>query len=134
MSPGGDDKPQWGTMVNSWRRSDVTRNTQFTIYASGIATSSTNLGPLRYIFVTPQSHRVHHSSEEEFFDMNYGVTLCIWDRLFGTHSHTDFAYPKTGIPDSDFPEEKGHKWYRAPLIVVQQLYYPFVKAIKLYWR
>ena len=94
----------------------------------------TNLGPLRYIFVTPQSHRVHHSSETEYFDMNYGVTLCVWDRLFGTHSPSDFVYPKTGINDPDFPEEKGQKWYKLPWVIIRQMYYPFVKAIRLYWR
>ena len=42
------------------------------------------LGPLEYIFVTPSSHRVHHGSNEEYLDKNYGNLLIIWDRLFGT--------------------------------------------------
>ena len=42
------------------------------------------LGPLEYIFVTPSSHRVHHGSNEEYLDKNYGNFLIIWDRLFGT--------------------------------------------------
>ncbi|MFT6989384.1 MAG: sterol desaturase/sphingolipid hydroxylase (fatty acid hydroxylase superfamily) [Paraglaciecola sp.] len=92
-----------------------------------------NLGPLRYIFVTPQSHRVHHSVETEFFDLNYGVTLCIWDRLFGTHSHTDHAYPETGIKDPDFPLETKYGVFSLPFALFSQLFYPFKKAIKTYW-
>ena len=42
------------------------------------------LGPIEYIFVTPSSHRVHHGSNEEYLDKNYGNLLIIWDRLFGT--------------------------------------------------
>ncbi|MCB9425614.1 MAG: sterol desaturase family protein [Flavobacteriales bacterium] len=37
-----------------------------------------------YIFVTPSHHRVHHASNDEYLDHNYGSTLIIWDRMFGT--------------------------------------------------
>lgn len=93
-----------------------------------------NFGPLRFIFVTPQSHRVHHSVEPEFFDLNYGVTLCIWDRIFGTHSHSDHCYPETGIKDQAFPLESRAKLSSLPAVIFAQLYYPFKKAIKHYWR
>jgi len=92
-----------------------------------------NFGPLRFIFVTPQSHRVHHSMEPEFFDLNYGVTLCVWDRLFGTHSHTDHAYPDTGINDPNFPLENNYKAVSMPIVLLRQFIYPFQKAIKRYW-
>jgi sterol desaturase/sphingolipid hydroxylase (fatty acid hydroxylase superfamily) len=42
------------------------------------------LGPLEWIFNTPAHHRVHHSSEREHLDRNYGNMLIIFDRLFGT--------------------------------------------------
>ncbi|MCM5530055.1 sterol desaturase family protein [Parasegetibacter sp. NRK P23] len=42
------------------------------------------LGVLEYIFVTPSHHRVHHASNEEYLDKNYGDVLIIWDKLFGT--------------------------------------------------
>ena len=42
------------------------------------------LGIIEYVFVTPSSHRVHHGSNEEYLDKNYGNLLIIWDRLFGT--------------------------------------------------
>lgn len=34
---------------------------------------------------TPSAHRVHHGSNEEYIDKNYGAVLIIWDRLFGTY-------------------------------------------------
>jgi sterol desaturase/sphingolipid hydroxylase (fatty acid hydroxylase superfamily) len=40
--------------------------------------------PIEYIFTTPSHHRVHHSSNEKYLDKNYGSTLIIWDRIFGT--------------------------------------------------
>jgi alkylglycerol monooxygenase len=42
------------------------------------------LGVLEYILVTPSHHRVHHASNEEYLDKNYGDVLIIWDKLFGT--------------------------------------------------
>ena len=42
------------------------------------------LGWLEYIFVTPSSHRVHHSADIKKINKNYGATLIIWDRLFNT--------------------------------------------------
>lgn len=39
---------------------------------------------VEYIFVTPSHHRVHHSSNKQYLDKNFGSTLIIWDRMFGT--------------------------------------------------
>jgi sterol desaturase/sphingolipid hydroxylase (fatty acid hydroxylase superfamily) len=40
--------------------------------------------PIEYIFVTPSHHRVHHGTNDKYLDKNYGSTLIIWDRMFGT--------------------------------------------------
>lgn len=40
--------------------------------------------PIEYIFTTPSHHRVHHSTNPKYIDKNYGSTLIIWDRMFGT--------------------------------------------------
>ncbi len=40
--------------------------------------------PVEYIFVTPSHHRVHHGRDDKYLDKNYGSTLVIWDRMFGT--------------------------------------------------
>jgi len=42
------------------------------------------LGVLRYIFVTPTFHQIHHCSNDEYYDKNFGGSLIIWDRIFGT--------------------------------------------------
>ena len=42
------------------------------------------LGPLELIFNTPSHHRVHHGSNPQYIDKNYGNLLIIWDRMFGT--------------------------------------------------
>jgi len=47
------------------------------------------IGPLGWIFVSPSHHRVHHGSNPEYIDRNYGNLLIIWDRLFGTFARED---------------------------------------------
>lgn len=44
------------------------------------------LGPLQYIFNSPQMHIWHHSEQlpEGRSGVNYGLTLSVWDYLFGT--------------------------------------------------
>ncbi|TSD99826.1 sterol desaturase family protein [Skermania sp. ID1734] len=41
-------------------------------------------GPIEYVFNTPSHHRVHHGSNNQYLDKNYGGILIIWDRLFGS--------------------------------------------------
>lgn len=40
--------------------------------------------PVEFVFNTPSHHRVHHASDAEYLDRNYGGILIIWDRMFGT--------------------------------------------------
>ncbi|MGE5155443.1 MAG: sterol desaturase family protein [Bdellovibrio bacteriovorus] len=40
---------------------------------------------LRWVLVTPDMHRVHHSIEDDETNSNFGFNLSIWDRLFGTY-------------------------------------------------
>lgn len=40
--------------------------------------------PIEFVLNTPSHHRVHHASDAEYLDRNYGGILIIWDRLFGT--------------------------------------------------
>lgn len=35
-------------------------------------------------FISPAQHQIHHSENPLHFDRNFGSTLAIWDRLFGT--------------------------------------------------
>jgi sterol desaturase/sphingolipid hydroxylase (fatty acid hydroxylase superfamily) len=36
-------------------------------------------------FNSPSNHRVHHGSQRQYLDKNYGGILMLWDRLFGTY-------------------------------------------------
>ncbi len=47
---------------------------------------------LRLVVVTPDMHRVHHSTDRVEHDSNYGFNLAIWDRLFRTYT----AQPRGG--------------------------------------
>ena len=42
------------------------------------------LGFLEYILVTPSHHRVHHASNHQYLDRNFGTVFIFWDKLFGT--------------------------------------------------
>ena len=44
------------------------------------------LGWLEKFLNTPSHHRVHHSSNPQYLDKNYGGVLVIWDKLFGTYA------------------------------------------------
>ena len=39
---------------------------------------------IEFVFNTPSHHRVHHGSNPKYLDTNYGGTLILFDRLFGT--------------------------------------------------
>jgi len=45
------------------------------------------------VFNTPSHHRVHHGRNPGYIDRNYGGTLIIWDRLFGTFVDEDAKDP-----------------------------------------
>jgi len=53
---------------------------QFWIHADWLP----SLGPLEWVLNTPRHHRVHHASNPEYLDCNYGSSLIVFDRLFGT--------------------------------------------------
>ncbi len=53
---------------------------QFWIHADWLP----RLGPLEWVLNTPTHHRVHHASNPEYLDCNYGSSLIVFDRLFGT--------------------------------------------------
>jgi sterol desaturase/sphingolipid hydroxylase (fatty acid hydroxylase superfamily) len=35
-------------------------------------------------FISPAQHQIHHSDDPKHFDRNFGGTLAVWDRMFGT--------------------------------------------------
>lgn len=63
----------------------VTVNAISLIYQFWVHTQQIQrLGWFDRVFVSPSNHRVHHAQNEIYIDKNYGGTLILWDRLFGT--------------------------------------------------
>ncbi|MFT6725147.1 MAG: hypothetical protein ACJARN_002016, partial [Arenicella sp.] len=51
-----------------------------------------------YCFSTPSHHRVHHGSNLPYLDKNYGGTLILFDRMFGTFAEEQEEVI-FGVPD-----------------------------------
>ena len=72
------------------------------------------LGPLKYVLNNPQMHIWHHAKHlpaGHAFGVNFGLTLSVWDYLFGTaaipHDGRDI---ELGFPgDEDFPQDFLHQ-------------------------
>ena len=61
-----------------------------TLYQFWIHTRTVGkLGPVEWIFNTASHHRVHHGRNPKYLDKNYGATLIVWDRLFGTYQEEE---------------------------------------------
>ena len=55
-------------------------------------------GWVETVLNTPSHHRVHHGRNPGYIDRNYGGTLIVWDRLFGTFvAEDEQAPPDYGI-------------------------------------
>jgi alkylglycerol monooxygenase len=81
------------------------------------------LGIIEYIFVTPSHHRVHHGSNQEYLDKNYGGVLIIWDRIFDTFEEEkrDVVYGITmDINSRDFLTSVFH-YYKNLIFQMKQL-------------
>lgn len=72
---------------------------------------------LRWLVVTPDMHRIHHSSRVVETSSNFGFSLSWWDRLCGTY-RTDPALGQLGL-------EIGLTEYRTPLHLGGLLLLPF---------
>jgi sterol desaturase/sphingolipid hydroxylase (fatty acid hydroxylase superfamily) len=69
--------------------------------------------PLRLFIVTPDVHRVHHSSYQPETDSNYGAVLTIWDRLLGTYRRKcadDLATQETGLSEVQDSRSRNLLW------------------------
>jgi len=62
---------------------------------------------LRFVVVTPDMHRVHHSIRANETNSNFGFNLSCWDRIFGTYR----AQPEDGHDDMTI----GLKEFREPV-------------------
>lgn len=63
-----------------------------------------NWGPIKYIFITPETHYWHHSRNiPGRYGNNYASSLVVWDLLFGFFYNPKDKSPMLGIPDNDVP-------------------------------
>lgn len=74
--------------------------------------------------VTPNQHRIHHSAYQPETDSNFGATLNIWDRLFGTfrqRSPEDLAAMRLGLHEVAPGQAASSLWLlRSPLLDFKQ--------------
>ncbi len=64
------------------------------------ANLSVDLGPLEWLIITPNYHRIHHGAGR-LAGQNLGFVLTIWDRMFGTYvdpKKTDQAFSIGSVP------------------------------------
>ncbi|MBD1396457.1 sterol desaturase family protein [Pontibacter sp. JH31] len=78
------------------------------------------LGPFRFLFNNPQMHIWHHAKDMPHrYGANYGISLSLWDYLFGT------AY----VPEDGRDIELGFKEVETyPKSFLDQQFYPFKKG------
>jgi sterol desaturase/sphingolipid hydroxylase (fatty acid hydroxylase superfamily) len=77
---------------------------------------------LRHVVVTPDMHRVHHSTALDELDTNFGFNLSVWDRLFSTYraaSVQDHTTMPIGLPSYHDEAATGFLW---------MLRFPFVRG------
>ncbi|MDG2304210.1 MAG: sterol desaturase family protein [Candidatus Binatia bacterium] len=63
--------------------------------------------PYRYVFATPELHRLHHSKRESKLGANFGDVLIMRDLVFGTRLEPrpgDAVYDVIGLPEIDVPQ------------------------------
>ncbi|MDH3708937.1 MAG: sterol desaturase family protein [Cyclobacteriaceae bacterium] len=73
-----------------------------------------NIGVLKYFFNNPQMHIWHHAYDlpkEKKYGVNFGLTLSVWDYLFGTdYIPYDGRDIRLGFPGvEDFPHDFVHQ-------------------------
>lgn len=75
---------------------------------------------LNHVFLSPHWHQLHHSVARRHWDKNFGLTLSIWDRIFGTlvvpEKNEDFVF---GLTDNEHDEYQS--LYRLHVVPVQKI-------------
>ena len=71
---------------------------------------------LRYLIVTPDLHKVHHSSYRPETDSNFSAVFPIWDIVFGTfrtQTRTPLETMRLGLDDVREPQANSFWWLLA---------------------
>jgi sterol desaturase/sphingolipid hydroxylase (fatty acid hydroxylase superfamily) len=82
---------------------------------------------LRWVVVTPDMHRVHHSVEDDETNSNFGFNLPWWDRLLGTYRDQPRAgHEAMTIGVRTFRDDRWCSWLPGMLAI------PFVGKVQDY--
>jgi sterol desaturase/sphingolipid hydroxylase (fatty acid hydroxylase superfamily) len=66
---------------------------------------------LRYLIVTPNAHRLHHSTDMKEGNSNFGQIFLFWDVLFKTHMKTSSNKIHFGIRSNETPQKSSLKYF-----------------------
>lgn len=85
------------------------------------------------ILVTPTHHGIHHASNPEYLDKNYGDVLIIWDKLFGTFAKekkdVQIVYGLTKPLNSH-----SFLWQHFHFLLELFMNFKYAKGIKAKWK
>ncbi|PZR22830.1 MAG: sterol desaturase [Citrobacter freundii] len=85
------------------------------------------------ILVTPTHHSIHHASNPEYLDKNYGDVLIIWDKLFGTFAKerkdVDSVYGLTKPLNSH-----SFLWQHFHFVLEVYMNFRYAKGVKAKWK
>lgn len=56
----------------------------------------------KYILVSPQYHRIHHSNRPEHYNKNLAVLFSFWDHLFGTFCGDRIGLEELGVTENNY--------------------------------
>jgi sterol desaturase/sphingolipid hydroxylase (fatty acid hydroxylase superfamily) len=72
------------------------------------------------VLLSPHYHQLHHSSAQQHWDKNFGLTLIVWDRIFGTMAKPEpdesFVF---GLNDNEADEYQS--LYRLHVLPLQKM-------------
>lgn len=85
------------------------------------------------ILVTPTHHGIHHASNPEYLDKNYGDVLIIWDKLFGTFVEENKSIKITyGLTKP--LESHSFLWQHFHFVLEIMLNFYYARGFKQKWR
>lgn len=70
-----------------------------TFFCHSLTLARISLGPLEYLLMTPAAHAVHHASNKDLLDKNFGGLVLLWDHVFKSFVHGPTAMKR---PDLEF--------------------------------
>jgi sterol desaturase/sphingolipid hydroxylase (fatty acid hydroxylase superfamily) len=77
---------------------------------------------LRWLIITPDMHRIHHSTIVNETDSNYGFSISFWDRLCGTYTaKPEQPQQSMGIGLKGYPEQSELSFKKLLLLPFQAL-------------